>query len=69
MLGTIVGMLLECKFKAFLTRFRQISDMRFITTHPIHVKLLSAILITFLVRRDLIIFKHFAGAVPVGVWA
>ena len=60
MLGTIVGMLLECKFKSFpLTRFRQISDIQLITTHLIHVKLLSAILITFLVSRDLIIFKHF----------
>ena len=36
MLGTIVGMLLECKFKSFpLTRFRQISDMQLITTHLI----------------------------------
>ena len=60
MLGMTLGMLLECKFRQFaLTRFNNITDIQMINTHLIHVKLLSTILLTFLINRDLKIFKHF----------
>ena len=60
MLGMIIGMLLECKFKNFaLARFYNISDMQFENVHITHVKLLSTILLTFLITRDLIIYSHF----------
>ena len=46
MLGLVIGMLIECKLKSFaLSRF--------------HVKLLSSILISFLITRDCIIYRHF----------
>ena len=60
MLGSIICMLVECKLKAFtLTRFHEISDMQMIHFHVVHVKLLSAVLIIFLVNRDLIIYRFF----------
>ena len=60
MLGSTIGMLVECKLKPFtLTRFHQISNMQMIHFHLAHVKLLSAVLIIFLVSRDLIIYRHF----------
>ncbi len=59
-LGMIVGMLAECKLKAFsLTRFHELQDI-----NPNHhcftnVRLFSAILICFLVRRDLRFYNFF----------
>ena len=53
-------MFIECDLKHFtLTRFHRISDMQMINLHLTHIKLLSTILITFLITRDLIIFNYF----------
>ena len=60
MLGLILGMLTECNLKSFnLTRFHSISDMEMINFHLSHVKLLSTVLLCFLITRDLIIYKYF----------
>ena len=54
----IVSMLTECKLKPFaLRRFHRVSDM--INFHLTYVKLLSSILVGFLVIRDCIIYRHF----------
>ena len=59
-LSTSIGMLLECKLKFFtLTRFHGLTDVEMIHSHLTHVKLLSSILIGFLITRDLIIYVHF----------
>ena len=60
MLGLVIGMLIECKLKSFaLSRFHKITDMEGMHSHLTHVKLLSSILISFLVTRDCIIYRHF----------
>ena len=60
MLGMTLGMLLECKFRKFsLNHFYNITDMEMINIHLTHIKLLSTILVIFLITRDLIVFKYF----------
>ena len=60
MLGLIVSMLTECKLKPFaLSRFHRVSDMEMMNSHLTYVKLLSSILVGFLVIRDCIIYRHF----------
>ena len=60
MLGCIIGMLLETKFKTFsLGLFQDISDIESISFHHTHVKLLSSILVFFLITRDCIVYRHF----------
>ena len=60
MLGTSIGMLLECKLRHFaLSRFHRITDMEMIHMHLTHIKILSTMLIGFLMVRDCIIYKHF----------
>ena len=52
-LGLIVSMLTECKLKQFaLSRFHRVFDMEMINSHLTYVKLLSSILVGFLVIRN-----------------
>ncbi len=59
-LGMVAGMLVECKLKTFsLTRFHDVRDINHSHHCFSNVKLFSAILICFLVRRDLIFYNFF----------
>ena len=59
-LGSIVSMLGECSFRSFtINRFYAVSDTELLYSHTLHNKLLSAILIYFLVKRDILAFRFF----------
>ena len=59
MLGTTLSMISESKLKLFcINRFHQITDMEALNCCLSHVKILSAILISFLITRDCIVYKH-----------
>ena len=64
-LGLVMGMAIECKFKSSDSyKFQRISNMEMLHLHLTHVKMLSAVLIAFLVTRDCITFRYmgcFAG--------
>ena len=64
-LGLIMGMAIDCKLKSPDSyEFHRISNMEMIHLHLTHVKMLSAVLIAFLVTRDCITFRYmgcFAG--------
>ena len=58
--GSIVSMLGECSFRSFtINRFYAVSDTELLYSHTLHNKLLSAILIYFLVKRDILAFRYF----------
>ena len=58
-LTSVIGMAIECKLKSFSKyRFYGINDMEMIHFHLTHVKILSSILVAFLLTRDCIIFKN-----------
>ena len=56
--GSIVSMLGECSYRSFtINRFHRVSDTELLYSHSLHNKLLSAILIYLLVKRDILAFR------------
>ena len=58
-LGLVMGMALDCNFRSsYSYDFSNISNMEMIHFHLSHVKILSSVLIAFLVTRDCITFRY-----------
>ncbi len=58
--GVIVCMLRECKFSSFtINRFHRISDTECIYSFLTHSKLLSVVLMYYILKRDVISYRFF----------
>ena len=54
-----IGMAIECKLKSFDNyRIPRISNMEMLHLHLTHVKMLSGVLVAFLITRDCIVFRN-----------
>ncbi len=59
-LGIIVCMLRECKFRVFtINKFHRLSETEYIYSYFTHTKLLSVVLMYFVFKRDLLSYRFF----------
>ena len=59
-LGVVMGMAIECKLSTLKGyKFYYLTDMEMMHLHLTHVKILSTVLLAFLITRDCIIFSYF----------